>query len=496
MSTTSRLTALVIILILCKITANFTRPITFLKISEANAAKFIHQDINSAFDYLTTSKAFTQVAKAVIPTVVSINSIMMIYASELWKDKLDDQELREFFGDKYLNFPLPREFRQKGSGSGIIVSKDGYILTNMHVVEKAELITVTLADNRSYSAMLVGADPLTELAVVKIDGSDLPVAELGNSDSLEIGEWVLAIGNPLELKSTVTAGIISAIGRDINIISDNYGVENFIQTDATINPGNSGGALVNLKGQVIGINTAIATQTGYNQGYGFAIPINLAKEIIKDFIEYGYVVRSYLGISMQDVNEKIARALGLKHPTGVFVDLVVDASPAQIFGLCEKDVIVKIDNHVVNKGNIVQSIIAQKKPGDVLILTVIRENRTLKIPLTLGERRGTKVKPVIKNTERKFHNLGLEVENISLHLAEEFNLKIGEGVLVTAVKQFSPAFDAGIQMNDIILEIDDRVINSVYNFENAINELTSGKIYIFRMKRNENIFHIFIEVDQ
>ena len=496
MSTTSRFAALVIILILLKITTNFIPTFPILSIHEANAVQAGLQDVNTKYDYLTTSKAFTRVAKAVIPTVVSINSIMMIYTSELWKDRLDDQELREFFGDKYLNFPLPREFRQKGSGSGIIVSKDGYILTNVHVVEKAELITVTLADNRSYNAVLVGADPLTELAVIKIDGRDLPVARLGNSDSLEIGEWILAIGNPLELKSTVTAGIISAIGRDINIISDNYGVENFIQTDATINPGNSGGALVNLKGQVIGINTAIATQSGYNQGYGFAIPINLARDIMKDLIRHSYVVRSYLGISMQDVNEKIARALGLKHPTGVFIDQVVNTSPAQIFGLREKDVIVKINDQVVNKGNIVQSIIAQKQPGDVLVLTVIRSNRLLKIPLTLGERRGSKVKPLVKNPERKFHNLGLEVENISLHLAEEFNLDMGEGVLVTAVKQFSPAFDAGIQMNDIILEINDRLINSVYSFESAINKLENGKVYIFRMKRDKNIFHIFIEVDR
>jgi serine protease Do len=492
----SRFAAFITILGIYITTAIFFPEIPSLQTKEINAAQSTPQNVTKKYDQLSSSKVFTRVAKVVIPTVVTINSIMMICTSELWKDQFDNKELQEFFGEKYLNFPVPREFRQKGSGSGIIVTKNGHILTNMHVVEKAEFINVTLADNRSFKATLVGADPLTELAVIKIEGDNLPVAELGNSDSVEIGEWVLAIGNPLELRSTVTAGIISAIGREINIIADNYGVENFIQTDATINPGNSGGALVNLKGQVIGINTAIATQSGYSQGYGFAIPINLASQIMKDLIRQGYVVRSYLGISMQDVNEKIARALRLRYPTGVFIDHVAEESPAQIFGIREKDILIKLDNQIVNKGNIVQSIIAQKKPGEELLLTVIRRNRLLKIPVTLGGRRGSKIKSLTKNQDRKFKNMGLEVESISRGLAEELDLKTGEGVLVTAVKQFSPAFDAGIQINDIILEIDNRLITSVYGFENVMNELENDEVYIFKMKRGENTFHIFIEVNR
>lgn len=464
--------------------------------NEGIAAHLFPQDEITKFDHLATSQVFTQIAKTVIPTVVSINSIMIIRTSELWKNQFDDKELREFFGEKYFNFPVPREFRQRGSGSGIIVNKNGHILTNMHVVEKAEIINVTLADNRTFEATLIGVDPLTELAVIKIEGNKLPVAELGDSDSVQIGEWVLAVGNPLELRSTVTAGIISAIGRDINIIADNYGVENFIQTDATINPGNSGGALVNLKGQVIGINTAIATQTGYSQSYGFAIPINLTKGIMNDLIGKGYVVRSYLGVSMQDVNEKIARALGLKRPSGVFIDHVAEDSPAQLFGMREKDVLIKIDNQIVDKGNIVQSIIAQKQPGDEVSLTIIRKNRLLKIPVILGERQGSRIKPTSKNHDKKFQNLGLEVESVSRRVAEELDLKMDQGVLVAGVEQFSPAFDAGIQVNDVILEIDDKLITSVNAFENIISELQNGQVYIFRMKRRENIFHIFIEVNR
>ncbi len=445
-------------------------------------------------DFPTVPNSFTNIAKAVIPTVVAINSVIMIYASELWNNQLNNKELRDFWGDQYLNLPLPNEFRQKGTGSGIIVSVDGYILTNMHVVEKAERITVTLSDDRSYEATLIGADPLTELAVIKIDAHNLPVAKFGNSDSVEIGEWVLAIGNPLELRSTVTAGIVSALGRDINIISDSFGVENFIQTDAPINPGNSGGPLVNMRGQVIGINTAIATQSGYNQGYGFAIPINLAKDIMKKLIQHGYVIRSYLGIAMQDVNEKIARAMRLKFPFGVFIDNVAEDSPAEKAGVQEKDILIKIDHQVVNKGNIVQSIIAQKKPGDVVWLTLLRGTQLLKLPVTLAERTGYRMPSVMPRPARKFRNLGLEVETITSRLAEQLNIKMGDGVLVVSVQQFSPGHDAGIEPNDIILEIDGQKISSVLGFESQVSELTQGTVSIFKIKRGEFFFHCFVEV--
>jgi serine protease Do len=438
--------------------------------------------------------AFTRVAEAVIPTVVSINSTMMIRTSEFWHNQLNDRELKNFFGEKYFNMPIPREFRQTGSGSGIIVSKQGHILTNMHVVDRAEVINVTLADNRSIKATIVGADPLTELAIIKIDSDNLPVARFGDSDSVRIGEWVLAVGNPLELQSTITAGIISAIGRDINIIADNYGVENFIQTDATINPGNSGGALVNLKGEVIGINTAIATQSGYSQGYGFAIPINLAKKIMNDLIKQGYVVRSYLGISMLDVNEKIAKALNLKQPTGIFIDHVTDDSPAQKAGVQDKDVLLKVDNKYVNKGNIVQTILAQKQPGEQILLTVIRRNKILRLPVTLGTRNEGLIKPLLSRTDLQFQNLGLIIQSISHPTAEEFASKTAEGVFVVDVEQFSPAYDAGIQANDIILEIGDKLITAEPEFYSTIAQFTSGNIYIFKMKRNENIFHCFIEI--
>ncbi|MDW7680568.1 MAG: trypsin-like peptidase domain-containing protein, partial [bacterium] len=364
--------------------------------------------INDLDEPFENQLSFSQVAARIIPTVVSIYCTKTISSSQLWERNILDNELWEFLGEKYFNISAPREFIQKGSGSGIIVSNNGFMLTNLHVVENAETIDVKLSDNRSFRARLVGADPLTELAVIKIEETQLPAAKLGNSDSVRIGDWVLAVGNPLELNSTVTAGIVSAIGREIKIIDDNFGVENFIQTDATINPGSSGGALVNLKGEVIGVNTAIATQSGFSQGYGFAIPINLARQIMKDLIGQGHVIRSYLGISMQDVDEKISRALGMEYPRGVFVDHVQEGSPAWFCGLKEKDILIKVDQIDVNKGNIIQSLIAQKKPGEQVLLTVIRKNRSFDVKVILGQRNGAKYSQSVNKAQQNFQNLGLQ----------------------------------------------------------------------------------------
>ena len=445
------------------------------------------------FAPVETRLSFSEVAKKILPAIVSIYSTKIVKNQNNWNSQFDDLELWKFFGEKYFSFPAPHEFRQKGSGSGIIVSRDGCILTNLHVVEDAEMILVKLSDNRSFKASLKGADPLTELALIKITGNDLPVAKFGDSDSVEIGDWVLAAGNPLELRSTVTAGIVSAIGREVDIIDNNFGVENFIQTDATINPGSSGGALVNLKGEVIGINTAIATQSGYYEGYGFAIPANLARQITQDLIKIGYVIRSYLGVAMQDVNEKIARALGLDSPCGVFIDQVSEDSPAYHAGLREKDVLIKIGGNIVNQGNIVQSIIAQKKPGENLLLKVIRQRKIIYIRVTLGERPSPELKINQPKIEKKYLHFGLKVKSISRSLAEKLGLKIREGVIVEQVEQFSPAYEANINVNDIILEINDEKITSVYIFEIIVSDLKPGKVSIFKMKRQNNIFHRFIE---
>jgi len=445
----------------------------------------------------STSRAFVQIAKEVVPTVVSIRITRHITASDL--KKFHDQEGGpwDFFNRRFFRFRIPRDFRLPGgTGSGIIVHPDGYILTNTHVVENADEIKVTLYDRRSFEAEVVGVDPLTEVAVVKIDGRDLPTARLGNSDKLEVGEWVLAIGNPLELHFTVTAGIVSAIGRQMNVISDNFGIENFIQTDAVINPGNSGGALVNLRGEVIGVNTLIATRSGYYEGYGFAIPINLAREIMKDLITKGRVIRAYLGIAMLPVDEKTARAFHMEKPRGVFIDNLLEDGPAKRAGVKPEDILLAIDSLEVNAPNQVQTYIAEHDPGDVVVLTLLRKGQKIRIQVTLGEK---EIKTTYKKPSRKprksYRNLGIEdVETVDRKMAEELGHPDLEGVIVRKLEAFSPAAEAGLLENDVILKINDRRIRSKGDFQAALKRLRQGQVAVFEVQRGDRQTHLFIEV--
>jgi len=435
-----------------------------------------------------TSEAFIYIAENVVPTVVSVKSTRVVSASDM--ERFHDQEdLRDFF-----RFHDPREFRQQGSGSGIIVSKDGYILTNVHVVDNSDRIRVTLYDNREFESRIIGLDPLTEVAVIKIDADNLPVARLGNSDGVRVGEWVLAVGNPLDLRSTVTAGIISAKERQIDIIRDTYSVESFLQTDAAINPGNSGGALVNLRGEVIGVNTAIATETGYSAGFGFAIPITLAKKIMSDLIYKGRVTRGYLGIGMQNINEKKAKALGMDKPRGVFISQVMAGAPADSAGIKTKDVLLKIDGQEVNRSNQVQAIIAKKNPNDRVELEILRDGRIMKLDVLLGLREMERATFSQDTNAEKFENLGLKVETLSRAKAEELNRPDLSGVLVKSVERWSPADDAGIRENDIIVEIDDRGIEDEDDFHASTAELSSGDVAIFTIQRRGETLHLFVEV--
>jgi serine protease Do len=444
-------------------------------------------------DLKRASRAFSQVAEEVLPVVVCIATQKIIPASDS-----DRQEGRidrgNFFDGRSSRFYPLRSYRQQGSGSGILLTPDGYILTNVHVVNHAVKIAVTLHDNRSFSAKIVGADPLTEVAVVKIEARELPAAVLGNSDGLVIGQWVLAIGNPLNLRSTVTAGIISAEGRDIDIIRGNYGVENFIQTDAAINPGNSGGALVNLAGQVIGLNTAIATETGYAMGLGFAIPINLVRKIAVDLIRHGKVARGYLGLALQEITELQARALKLGTPAGVLVDDVYHGSPAQIGGLLPLDVIFSIDGIAVQRINQLQALIAAKSPGATINLRLIRHEKEIEKKIILGELPADQMMTSSSQFARAhFKNFGIDVELISEADAAALNYKGEGGVLVTRVEKFSPADESGLRTDDIIAAVDRKAVRSKNDFFTTLQQLQSGEVVIFTIIRRGGQYHFFIE---
>ncbi len=447
------------------------------------------------FDAKAASKAFIEVSKALTPTVVSINVKS--------KSKAPSGEFHDFFRFFGPDFKFPEPQPQMGSGSGVIVNPDGYIMTNNHVVDGADDdgIKVVLNDRREFQAKIVGTDPTTDLAVIKLEGEDLPTAALGNSDNLQVGEWVVAVGNPLGLQSTVTAGIISAIGRsNLGVVRtrDNYGIENFIQTDAAINPGNSGGPLVNLSGEVIGINTAIATTNARYQGYGFAIPINLAKSVAEDLIKFGKIRRGYLGVQIQTVDETLAKALGLSKAEGVIVQSLVEGGAAKDAGVKEGDVILSIDGKEVNAANELQTYIARKHPGDIVTLTIFRDRRQMEKKIPLRSRseadivtRASDSKSEEKEVEREsarvvsFEKLGLSVK--SLTSDQKKDLGVESGVLVSEVKPFGEASNRGIGKNDVILEADRKEVSSTNDFKEIVESHKPGDSILLRVKKREGV---------
>jgi serine protease Do len=435
---------------------------------------------------------FISAAQKILPAVVSIENIRKSNGSvfdffhPFLKRDNDGEEEEE-------------EYVPPGSGSGIIISRDGYILTNNHVVEDTKELRVKLFDKREYIAELVGTDPTTDIAVIRIRENDLPAAYIGNSDNVQIGEWVMAVGNPLNFTSTVTSGIVSALGRNINIIDGSryrYKIENFIQTDAVINPGNSGGALVNLNGEVIGINTAIATRSGYYQGYGFSIPINLARKVSEDLINFGYVRRAILGVSIEPVTDQVAKAVGLPLPSGAMIQGVTAGSPAQEAGIQQGDIILKVNGKEVVSVNDLQIKVAQHHPGEKVVVSIWRNGELLEIPVILGEAPPPQTEKVAEEQPKpqKYENFGLTVRELT---ADEKKLYgVDEGLMVEKVLPNSPAARAGIYRLDIILQIDDTPVNSVSAFQEAVAAADSGDFvkFLLRYRNSEDTRIAFIEV--
>ncbi|MBX2892211.1 MAG: trypsin-like peptidase domain-containing protein [Saprospiraceae bacterium] len=326
---------------------------------------------------------FTKAAEKSMPTVVHIKaSESQQLARQRQQERRYSDPFEYFFGRSFDFQPQPRS----GTGSGVIYTSDGYILTNNHVIAFADEFDVTLHDGRQFKARLVGRDENTDMAVIKIDAKNLPAIELGNSDDVKVGEWALAVGNPFDLTSTVTAGIISAKGRDINIIKGGKAIESFIQTDAAVNPGNSGGALVDVQGRLIGINSAIATPTGVFAGYSFAIPVNLVKRIADDLVKYGEYRRPYLGIDIAPMDNQLANKLGVEYVQGVAVIKVHDDGSAAHSGLLPKDVVTKINGKNVTSTSELREMVGRLKFGDTVSLTVVREGKEKEIPVRLKAR--------------------------------------------------------------------------------------------------------------
>jgi len=371
-----------------------------------------------------------------------------------------------FFGNPYGNRMMPAE----ASGSGVIISADGYIVTNNHVIDKASQIEVVLNDGRSFTAALIGRDPSTDIALLKIDGDDLPSVSYGNSDNLKVGEWVLAVGNPFNLTSTVTAGIVSAKGRNLNLLQENYAIESFIQTDAAVNPGNSGGALVNIQGELVGINTAIASQTGSYAGYSFAVPVSIVRKVVADLSEYGTVQRALLGVALREIDSKLAQELDIEKPEGVYVNSVSEGSAAEEAGIEAKDIILSINEIVVNKVPQLLEQVNRFRPGDKIKVKVSRNGKLKDLSVTLKNSLGT-ISYVNKSV---IDVLGASFSELDEASKQKFG--ISNGVQVSEIGA-GKLLRAGVQEGFIITSVNRVRVNSADDVQNVLNK-SKGGIYI------------------
>ena len=422
------------------------------------------------------SDALAEVADAVRPSVVNISTTSTVTTEDNPEgDLFNDPFFRHFFGDQHGH--QKRKYKSAALGSGVIFSGKGYILTNNHVVKGADEIKVVLSDKREFKGKIVGTDPRTDLAVIKIDAKDLPAAKLGDSSKLKPGDIVLAVGTPFGLNSTITMGIVSAVGRSNVGIAD---FEDFIQTDAAINPGNSGGALVNTNGEVVGINTAIFSTSGGYMGVGFAIPSDMAKTVMDSIIKHGKVIRGWLGVSIQDLTPDIAKSLGIKQQTGALVADVVKDSPAEKAGLKRGDVILSLDGKPVEDSTSLRNMVSAAAPGKTMELKIIREGKELSVVATLAEfKERTTVKKVEYNNVLK----GITVQELNASLRDQINVPENmNGVVITDVGPDSPA-QGILQAGDVVLEVNRHEIKNLKDYDqlaSKIGEKDSVLLLIYR----------------
>lgn len=403
---------------------------------------------------------FTEAAEKTVHAVVHIKTELRR------RNSIYDDFFSEFFGRPYHQYSQP----VIATGSGVIITDDGYIVTNNHVVQNAEHLEVTLNDKRSYEAKIVGADPATDLALIKIDEKNLPFLTYGNSDDVKVGEWVLAVGNPFNLTSTVTAGIVSAKARNINILGSNTAIESFIQTDAPINPGNSGGALVNTNGELIGINAAIASNTGSYTGYSFAIPVNIVKKVVNDFINYGEIQRAYIGVTIRDIDAEFAQEENLDDLEGVYVVSVVDNSSAEDADIRPADIILEIDGVKINSATRLIESVAQHNPGNRISVIVKRDGKILRKDVLLKNRQNN-FDVVTAEDAEVFDLLGASFEIPS----DETKSKLGinYGMQIVELRR-GMLMNKGVREGFIITEIDKSPIRSLEDIKNIIKDKRGG----------------------
>ena len=437
----------------------------------------------------TDEEALPDIVERVVPAVVYIQSKAIIKRREVDSPMMQDPVFKRFFEDYLRRYNIPKEREQQYLGSGVIVDRDGYILTNNHLVENAREVEVILPDKRTYDAKIIGTDPRSDVAVLKIDAEDLPVVALGNSEELRLGQTVLAIGYPYAVGQTVTRGIISALGRSLDLVD----YENFIQTDAAINPGNSGGALINTAGELVGINTAIYSRSGGSQGIGFAIPIELARSIMDNLIAHGRVIRGYVGVVPQDINPEMAEFFGLGEPDGVLISHVAENSPASSAGFERGDVVVDFDGRRVKDTGEFRRLAASAEPGREITVKILRDGKGKTLKVTMGEQPSNQPAGAEKEIEdRNPVFLGVGLETLLDKHREAMNIpsKI-RGVLIRQIDRDTPAVKAGLSTGDVIVEVNKRKIENIDDFRKVVNDSDSSKVLLL-IYRNGNYFYTAI----
>jgi serine protease Do len=440
-----------------------------------------------------TAKSFVEIAKIVKPAVVNIAASRSGKGDGAQSSPFDDPFFRRFFGEEFFKREQPhRERKERGQGSGVIVDPNGLIITNNHVVNKADDIRVILSDKREFKGKLIGTDTKTDVAIVKIDATGLSTVPFADSDHLEVGEFVLAVGSPFGLTQSVTMGIVSAVGRASMGIAE---YEDFIQTDAAINPGNSGGALVNIRGELVGINTAIFSQSGGNMGIGFAVPSNLARSIMDQLIKTGKVVRGWLGVAIQELTPELASQFGLSETKGVLVSDVMDDSPAKKAGFERADVITEYDGKPMDSPTHLRNAVAQTPIGRKVPVKVIRDKKLKTIDVTIAEQPKSLGQAGSEDNGESTAPTGvlsdLDVRELNEELAARYGIKTSErGVVIVRVRPGSTAEEMGVREGDIVLEVNRKAVNSIKSYERAVSGLAKDQAVLLLVKRKGQTIYL------